>query len=580
MAASYGHNSLGLPGRFDETFFSVKGFEGETGTQADKSGITVAWGEFIDSGLMNELHRGFHHSYRSILANCAKNHLFSSWHWRPNDKKLFLLGSRYGAFPLYFSLIHKRWANYPNLLGLQLNDAEWNISAAADLFATSHILGNETLHTAVELIGPNELVAIDWINNSVTRDRLMPTVRGKHPAGHSLDEASILIHSATNALGADIESLQRTLLPLSGGLDSRLLLAMLLRAGIKPQTYTFGQPQSTDREIAEDIAKRLGIEHLFIEIKPDDFIKQSRHISTWTGGEASPVDGSIAMPEEFYRHNQGSITITGTGSEYGRAPFYDFSWFGKLIAGIDPAQFVGKAFIDAIITRRMTGRLRPVWESVFLPEALTQIITQGETRKNQLWQTLAEAPSLSCFLESLYLEQTVRRFLMPGQQLHGLFLRRCHPFLKESVLDLFADLPIRWKLGSSFHRLMITAICPELSRVVWDKTGKPLTDGLPPLYWWPGCKHRILPIVNFGDWLRGPLKDWAHEMLFCRHLPSFLDISGVTNIWDEHLRGNNRTRILGQLISLSALNQQSDPNCIPLGSLHSNEVYQSSVDTK
>jgi hypothetical protein len=50
-------------------------------------------------------------------------------------------------------------------------------------------------------------------------------------------------------------------LTLTGGYDSRLVLAALLRSGIKPRTFTFGNPLSRDVAIAKRISHKLQLTH-------------------------------------------------------------------------------------------------------------------------------------------------------------------------------------------------------------------------------------------------------------------------------------------------------------------------------
>lgn len=48
-------------------------------------------------------------------------------------------------------------------------------------------------------------------------------------------------------------------LTLTGGMDSRLILACLLKAGIKPNCLTFGNPKTHDVIFAKNLAKKLGL---------------------------------------------------------------------------------------------------------------------------------------------------------------------------------------------------------------------------------------------------------------------------------------------------------------------------------
>lgn len=62
---------------------------------------------------------------------------------------------------------------------------------------------------------------------------------------------------------------QRTVLPLSGGYDSRFILLQLIKNGIIPKTITWGHPDSlkdanNDAYVAQELAKHFGTDHSFL----------------------------------------------------------------------------------------------------------------------------------------------------------------------------------------------------------------------------------------------------------------------------------------------------------------------------
>lgn len=81
----------------------------------------------------------------------------------------------------------------------------------------------------------------------------------------------------------------RHIVPLSGGLDSRVVIAGLLKAGLKDQitTVSFGVPGAFDFEIASMLAKKLGIRHDIIDLSTiavDELqlIERAQQGSSWT----------------------------------------------------------------------------------------------------------------------------------------------------------------------------------------------------------------------------------------------------------------------------------------------------------
>ena len=61
--------------------------------------------------------------------------------------------------------------------------------------------------------------------------------------------------------------------------------------------------------------------------------------------------------------------------------------------------------------------------------------------------------------------------------------------------------------------------------------------------------------IPVGEWLRGPLKDWAEELLDPRNIRSsgYLCSEAVDSIWQQHVSGRrNRTHRLWTLLMFQA----------------------------
>lgn len=75
--------------------------------------------------------------------------------------------------------------------------------------------------------------------------------------------AGILRKAITGAVDPD----RQAVVPLSGGLDSRALLAALVEAGFDVVAVTFGTPGTFDFEIGKLVAQRLGVKHEAIDLR-------------------------------------------------------------------------------------------------------------------------------------------------------------------------------------------------------------------------------------------------------------------------------------------------------------------------
>ena len=204
-------------------------------------------------------------------------------------------------------------------------DMKINSEAKEECTLLGHTLGTKTLLDRIEKTPMG--MRIDCIDGVI---ELVKDAR-TDPLQIPPDSESIL---------HPVEHLKRhsspLFLELTGGLDSRLSLAILLNSGIKPAcAMTIGQPDSPDVRVARSIAKAVGVDHRILDernsVPPvhragDRFITASGGIANYSlyyplAALTATLDGD--------RMSQAS----GLGGEFG----IDFYW----APGIDTLTSMG-----------------------------------------------------------------------------------------------------------------------------------------------------------------------------------------------------------------------------------------------
>ena len=132
----------------------------------------------------------------------------------------------------------------------------------------------------------DSILALDrksWRTSLTTRTHPFSSV--DRPPGH---HESLLLDVLQETIGAHDHDLERWIVPLSGGVDSRGVLSLLVRNGARPHTLTWGLLHSMGREgndasIAREIASYYDLKHTYhaldvhkppVEVVFDRFIKQ------------------------------------------------------------------------------------------------------------------------------------------------------------------------------------------------------------------------------------------------------------------------------------------------------------------
>lgn len=242
------------------------------------------------------------------------------------------------------------------------------------------------------------------------------------------------------SLGRRLDGVERPLLGLTGGLDSRVAAVALRELGIHFEALTWGAPDSGERRAAREVARVLGAPHRFRQAQPPDTraaLARLARLALWSDGTC-PLDlwGDV-WPAE------GSAFVTGLGGEVGRAFYY----MPRALEERDPS------------IRRLR---RLIAVPLRIPRARRDAVRAVEARVEE-WLADAEALGYHGWarLDAMYGEQRLRRW---GR----LILPRSEPpavaaFTTPEVTRALASLPLAERVSSGFHRRFLSARAPELA---------------------------------------------------------------------------------------------------------------------
>ncbi|HII79164.1 MAG TPA: asparagine synthetase B [Methanosarcina sp.] len=145
-----------------------------------------------------------------------------------------------------------------------------NEEKAAEFMVTGYVTGNETLFDDIKQIRNGEFLLYQKSENRLNSCCYFRFLHGNYyelPEDRLLE---MLDQTFVNAFSRLIESTskqgKRIVVPLSGGLDSRIIVAMLKRLGINDVTcMSYGRKGCRESEISKHVAEALGYEWVFVE---------------------------------------------------------------------------------------------------------------------------------------------------------------------------------------------------------------------------------------------------------------------------------------------------------------------------
>ncbi len=273
-------------------------------------------------------------------------------------------------------------------------------------------------------------------------------------------------------------------LSLSGGMDSRLLLAMRLGAG-PARTHTFGPSELPDAHVARRIAEGEGLLHLSLHAPVPDAdaclaLLRSHVAQTQAVSTASAVLGLRYYPT---LHARRFVMIDGGMGEVARRKFLN-----RLLLRDRAALYHGDG-------AALLPYLRFPRADLFNAEA-TAAMERGARRQIEaLWRAMPIPQTLGVenFLDVLRVRTVLPNFYGFEQNRLDGVIQNYMPFAQPSLLRAVFRVPVSLRRGGRLVRRLIRSRRASLTRYPLVKSGVTHPFGLPPLaaYLWSAAKRRL-----------------------------------------------------------------------------------------
>ena len=361
------------------------------------------------------------------------------------------------------------------------------------------VSGNETLFHEVKLAPIEARIVVGPHGLEVFRPRLLPTPgfnSGRRDA--LLRESIALLDSYFGAVGRSFSD--RVRCALSGGYDSRLILAYLRRHGIRASVYVYGGAEQRDVRFATHIARGEGFDLDVIDkddrpiAPPAEFIATAhRNFLATDGYGYAGIFHNGAETEEVARRVLGdTIAIHGGGGEIFRNFFY--------------------------LPNRVYTINELLWSfySQFNPAACTAVFDSKSYYRGLEKKVIdilgSDEPRLARpAIEWLYHGFRCRAWNGKVDSISGRYGFTAMPYLERSITEHASALPLRWKNHGAYEAELIRRVDsrlagypsiyghdfsgpPELSRQLFDY----LTYLRPP--WLRRYIYRLKYFRRPGDW--------------------------------------------------------------------------------
>jgi len=362
--------------------------------------------------------------------------------------KVVILNDRYGFYTFYYYQQDDFYCfcNVPKIIVDSINNKKIDLKSFQEFFNYGYLLGNRTLIQGINKIPPASIIEIK--NNRID-------FKSYWNWNYIKKARSVCFEEAVEKLGLLwIEAIDKILkkhekvyLTLSGGLDSRAILAAIDYLGMNHKVdsiLTFGQKDSLDYVIASSAARLTKIQHIFIELNSN----------TWWENIDFAIENGLGEINIIHTHGSCLNKIK---------PKYVIldGFAGDLIMG---GSYLQPEFINA----KKEYTLRLIDEKMKSEGLKNSLLIKGLRERDLKREYLAWEST-----DYFFINNRVKNFT--NNNMLGDKYYRVYPFFDNTLIDYVYSLPSEWRLDSKIYKVMLLRYFPKFfSDISWQKTGLPL----------------------------------------------------------------------------------------------------------
>ena len=340
--------------------------------------------------------------------------------------------------------------------------------ALCDLFNFAYVSGTRSLFEGIELFGNASLLEVSPSGRRRHRywEYRFDFAADDTPTDELVEEGGQLLQRAVERSMAGVEEIG---VPLSGGLDSRTILAAASQSG-----------------------RQLPVVHCTWYDREARYAKQlcESHSAYWHAFDPLAADDALTLREGFdisdgnvHCHQFWFLPIVRQVQQKGLAQ--------RLLDGYLLDVLLGDTFLvlpqgsnryglaDRIgIINRIWRRAKPLFvKSVFLPEFYREYERANVASIEAGMEELDRDDDISSFIYRFSLRNRSNRYSVALPNVQRQYVEYAFPGLDYELVDFCLRLPPRRKEHAAFLRTLIARRYPTAAAVPWAKTDLPLTAG-------------------------------------------------------------------------------------------------------
>ena len=539
-----------------------------------KSRVTVNWRGHSDTEI---LLAGFDAwGVRETVSRVTG--MFAIAVWDKELEQLTLIRDRIGEKPLYYGW-QGSGSNKVFLFGSELKALkkhpqfinEIDRGSLALYMRYCYVPAPHSIYKGIMKVEPGTIVTVTLQESEHTTEKYWNALDVVRTGAESPFEGTVaeVTNNLDIALRKTISQQMMADVPLgaflSGGIDSSTVVALMQAQSSRPiKTFTIGFSETgyNEAEFAKLVAGHLGTEHTELYVSSQDalnVIPKLPNLYCEPFADASQIPTFLVS--SLARHHV-TVSLSGDGGDelfcgYNRYLFADKLWKGLSMTPASVRELVGKSIkslpaagwnktfelLNRITPRKFNGiswgdklqkgagviaskDLTNLYQGLVSnwQDPSTVVIGDGEhdrifSTDVQLLSDVGDIQKMMAIDTISYLPDDI--LVKVDRAAMGVSLETRVPFLDHHIFEFASKIPLAMKLKNGVGKLI-------LRDILYRYVPKELIER---------------PKMGFGipmsDWLKGPLKEWAEELLGESRLRSqgFFYPEVVRQMWSEHLSG-------------------------------------------
>ncbi len=478
------------------------------------------------------------------------------------EERLLLFNDKFGLKPIYYSLWDgnlvfggeiKAILQFPGIR------KEMDLQALSDCFHYGFVLGDKTLFKDIRLLPPGSILEYRFEEKLAGVRSYWHLASLFEPGARSggYDE---VVHLFIRGVRKRLGQKEHLGISLSGGLDSRGILAALKDAAQGMPSYTLGLKGCQDERLSRRMADLIGTRHEFVEITENDlreFKALAETLIYLSDGMYFPHESTERVAMNYFKKAPFKILFRGHGGEIAKAALaYPVQVTKEALSyksGEKSKEFIYKS-------ANLVKRDIPIKE-VFTPE-FQQAMEEGA--RVSLDESLRDVegsifpPDLMIYF---YINEHIRRQVVASLEIFRSEIEVRLPYLDEDFLSELLRLPIEKRYEGEVHIEIIKKTAPRLMKIPNSNTGAPLDAGSLRLFLtdkfnslmkrlsFRGYRH----YTEYERWQREYFREGIESILFDKKTLErgiFLE-SGLRAVFNAHISGKkNYAHFLGTAVGI------------------------------